>query len=277
MGCVWKSRWLAGRSSPPGRLARSAEFSRRPDGNSRPGDIRREEFALAAEHGEHCRDLVRLLFADGLGARHRSPDDRACSRMRRRETQLPDTAPGTDGRLPERCDPRPSECPTGACHRLPLEYRPAAPAEENSSLTTAGSTACRGCSKINLEVCDRLSVYSSRSVVGLHTFEGFPDFPLGDVERLCLAHGLLPSPVGPWPRLNHSPFGPAPLQSLHPYYELLRPCAPLRYSGPCGVRRLDVSLGIGATGSHVPYKSLVELRAAYMPDAARAGFRVLPS
>ena len=36
------------------------------------------------------------------------------------------------------------------------------------------------------------------------------------------------------------------------------------------VRRLDVSLGIGATGSHVPYKSLVELRAAYMPDAARA-------
>src|SRR6266576_4951571 len=86
-----------------------------------------------------------------------------------------------------------------------------------------------------------------------------------------------------WPVSAHlsaeqrSPFGPAPLQSLHPYYELLRPCAPLRYSGPCGVRRLDVSLNIGATGSHVPYKSLVELRAAYMPDAARAGFRVLPS
>jgi len=31
------------------------------------------------------------------------------------------------------------------------------------------------------------------------------------------------------------------------------------------------------TGSHVPHKSLVELRAAYMPDAARAGFRVLPN
>ena len=43
------------------------------------------------------------------------------------------------------------------------------------------------------------------------------------------------------------------------------------------VSRLDFSLGIGATGSHVPYKSLVELRAAYMPDAARAGFRVPPS
>jgi len=36
------------------------------------------------------------------------------------------------------------------------------------------------------------------------------------------------------------------------------------------VRHLDVSLGIGATGSHVPYKSLVELRAAYTPDAAWA-------
>ena len=32
----------------------------------------------------------------------------------------------------------------------------------------------------------------------------------------------------------------------------------------------DFSLCIGATGSHVPYKSLVELRAASMPDAAWA-------
>src|SRR5215470_18108517 len=69
---------------------------------------------------------------------------------------------------------------------------------------------------------------------------------------------------------QRSSFGPAPLHSPHPYYELLRPCAPRRYSGPCGVRHLDVSLSIGATGSHVPYKSLVELRAAYMPDGAWA-------
>src|SRR6202035_4950009 len=135
--------------------------------------------------------------------------------------------------------------------------------------------------KISLKVRNRLSVYSGRSLVGLHLLEGFPDFPFGDVERLCFVHRLLLLPVGfSWPAVSaeqRSPFGPAPLQSLHPYYELLRPCAPLRYSGPCGVRRLDVSLGIGATGSHVPYKSLVELRAAYMPDAARAGFRVLPS
>src|SRR5215467_7946730 len=65
--------------------------------------------------------------------------------------------------------------------------------------------------KINLEFCNRLCVYPSRSLVRLHTFEGFPDFPLGDVERLCLDHGLLPSPVGPWPRLNNA----APSVQLH--------------------------------------------------------------
>src|SRR5216683_1838288 len=32
-------------------------------------------------------------------------------------------------------------------HITPPQYRPAAPAEESSSLTTVGSTACRGCSK----------------------------------------------------------------------------------------------------------------------------------
>jgi len=40
--------------------------------------------------------------------------------------------------------------------------------------------------------------------------------------------------------------------------------------------RLDVSLCIGATGSHVPYESLIRLRAAYMPDVARAVFRTAP-
>src|SRR5579864_5314027 len=74
---------------------------------------------------------------------------------------------------------------------------------------------------------------------------------------------LLPLPVGPDTTIGQwTPFAPAPLQGLHRYYEVLRPW--------------DVSLGIGATGSHVPYKSLVRLRAAYMPDAARATFRISP-
>jgi hypothetical protein len=115
--------------------------------------------------------------------------------------------------------------------------------------------------KISLEVCDRLSVYSSRSLVGLHTFEGFPDFPLGDVERLCLVRGLLPSPVGPRARLTNA----APSVQLH--YRAFIPTtncsAPVLRFGTLVLAvgaRLDVSLGIGATGSHVPYKSLVERR-----------------
>ena len=93
----------------------------------------------------------------------------------------------------------------------------------------------------------------------------------------CLIHRA--PPVTGWPRAlaeQRSPFGPVPLQNLHPYYELLRPCAPHRYSDPCGFSRLDASFYIGATGSHVPYKSLIRLRAAYMPDAARAAFRPTP-
>ena len=37
---------------------------------------------------------------------------------------------------------------------------------------------------------------------------------------------------------QRSPFAPAPLQSLQRHYGLLRPCTALRYSRPCGWRRL---------------------------------------
>src|SRR5262249_18284157 len=66
--------------------------------------------------------------------------------------------------------------------------------------------------KVGLELHNRLPVYASRPLVGLHTLEGFPDFPFGDLERLCLVHGLLPFPVGQWPRPNNA----AP--SLQPHY-----------------------------------------------------------
>jgi len=42
------------------------------------------------------------------------------------------------------------------------------------------------------------------------------------------------------------------------------------------VAACGVSLCIGTTGSHVPYQSLVKLRATYMPDAVRADFRTAP-
>jgi hypothetical protein len=108
----------------------------------------------------------------------------------------------------------------GANRRPPSEYPLVAPAEESSSLTTAGSELVEVVGKINLKVRNRLSVYSGRSLVGLHLLEGFPDFPFGDVERLCFVHRLLLLPVGfSWPVVSaeqRSPFGPAPLQSLLP-------------------------------------------------------------
>src|SRR5215470_2379712 len=62
------------------------------------------------------------------------------------------------------------------------------------------------------QVRNRLSIHSRRSLVGLHTLEGFPDLALRDRERLCLVHGLLPSPVGQWSRLNNA------TPSLQPHY-----------------------------------------------------------
>ena len=99
-------------------------------------------------------------------------------------------------------------------------------------------------------------------------------------QQLCLVHGLLLLPVGfSWPVASveqRSPFAPAPLQDLRHYYGLLRPCAPLRYSRPRGFGRLRLLPWHRRTGSHVPYKSQVELRAAYMPDATRTAFRTAP-
>lgn len=64
------------------------------------------------------------------------------------------------------------------------------------------------------------------------------------------------------------PFAPGPLQALHHYYEPVRPRAPPRYSRLVVTTHLCFSLSIGATGSHVPHKSLVQVHAASMPGAA---------
>ena len=77
-----------------------------------------------------------------------------------------------------------------------------------------------------LERRDRLSIYTSRSLAGLHTLEGQPNLSLRDIERLC--HGHEAPPVTGWPLAKtgyRCPFAPAPLQNLHHYYGQLRPCA----------------------------------------------------
>ena len=61
--------------------------------------------------------------------------------------------------------------------------------------------------------------------------------------------------------------GVTPLQR---YYEAVRPSPAHRYFRPRGWSRLHLFPWHRRPGSHVPYKSLIELRAAYMPDAAWA-------
>src|ERR1700752_3123037 len=90
--------------------------------------------------------------------------------------------------------------------------------------------------KISLKCRNRLSVYSSRSLVGLHLLEGFPDFPFGDPQRsptsllTTAACGGLRSAPDCRPRrvLLHlsyscvSPYGPAILVT-HGQQRKLRP------------------------------------------------------
>src|ERR1700726_4566612 len=58
------------------------------------------------------------------------------------------------------------------------------------------------------------------------------------------------------------------LPSAH--YGAVRPSPAHRYFRPCGWSRLCLFPWHRRPGSHVPYKSLVELRAVYMPDVARS-------
>lgn len=76
-------------------------------------------------------------------------------------------------------------------------------------------------------------------------------------------------PVGPNQRRWPAPFAPAPLQSLQRYYEAVRPSPVHRYFRPRGFSRLRLFPCHHRPGSHVPYRSLIELRAAYTPDVAR--------
>src|SRR4030095_12973914 len=166
-----------------------------------------------------------------LCARRRSQICQVCSRRSPDETPAPRPAPGNAGLLPGRLDrPQLEYLMAERLHHLALECRPAAPAEESNSLTTAGSRACRGClltqprtpQSTDPHPRNRRPVSPSRSLVGLHTLEGFPDFPFGDQKRPCLVHGLLQLPDGrSWAVVSaeqRTPFAPPPLQRLHHYY-----------------------------------------------------------
>ena len=66
------------------------------------------------------------------------------------------------------------------------------------------------------------------------------------------------------------PLRSAGITPLHRYYEAVRPSPAHRYFRPRGWSRLRLFPWHRRPGSHVPYQSLIELRAVYMPDAAWA-------
>ena len=95
--------------------------------------------------------------------------------------------------------------------------------------------------KSSLKLRNRLSIYASRSRLAFTFLKASQTSRFGMSNGFALVMRLLPSPVDRLPSAEHrSPFGPVPLQSLHPYYGLLRPCAPHRYSGSCGDLPLEL-------------------------------------
>ena len=107
-----------------------------------------------------------------------------------------------------------------------------------------------------------------------------PDVILSHHPARAIARRLPPSaepsgssrfdPVGPSSTAMTRPLCSAGITPLHSYYEAVRPSPAHRYFQPRGLSRLCFFPWHRRPGSHVPYKSQIELRAAYMPDAAWA-------
>src|SRR5215471_8286638 len=77
-------------------------------------------------------------------------------------------------------------------------------------------------------------------------------------------------PVGPSSTAMTCPLCSTGITPLHHYYGAVRPSPAHRYFRPRGWSRLRLFPWHRRPGSHVPYKSQIELRAVYMPDAAWA-------
>src|SRR5467141_296537 len=107
-----------------------------------------------------------------------------------------------------------------------------------------------------------------------------PDVILSHHPARAIARRLPPSaeiagssrfdPVGPRSTTMTHPLRSMGIAPLRRYYEAVRPSPAHRYFQPHGWSRLCFFPWHRRPGSHVPYKSLVELRAASMPDAAWA-------
>jgi len=107
-----------------------------------------------------------------------------------------------------------------------------------------------------------------------------PDLTLSRHPARAIARRLPPS-AEPSGSSRYDPVDPSSTAITHPlrstgitplqhYYGAVRPSPAHRYFQPRGWSRLCLFPWHRRPGSHVPYESLIELRAASMPDAAWA-------
>ena len=86
---------------------------------------------------------------------------------------------------------------------------------------------------------------------------------------------LLPSPVGRAPRLNTTaPSVQRHYRAFNPTTGCSAPVPRISTSGLAGTAHSTISLSIRTTGSPVPCKSLIQIHAAFQPDAVWAGLQV---
>ena len=107
-----------------------------------------------------------------------------------------------------------------------------------------------------------------------------PDLILSHHPARAIARRLPPSaelsgsswfdPVGPCSTAMTHPLRSTGITPLHHYCRAVRPSPAHRYFRPRGWSRLCFFPWHRRPGSHVPYRSQIELRAVYMPDAAWA-------
>ena len=108
-------------------------------------------------------------------------------------------------------------------------------------------------------------------------FPRFPNYLLGNFKRLCLLQRFLPTY---WLILNSSwmtrPLCSIPITGISSLLQGGPPLCSVSVLSFLWGLHLNFSLNIGATASHVPHKSLVQVHAAFMPDATWAVCRFPP-
>src|SRR5215471_7808626 len=202
------------------------------------------------------------------------------SRRSRHERPAPGSAPDNDGRPPERCDRRRSECPTAASRHSLSGCRPAAPAEESSSPRTSDSRVCRGCPR-GWPQSPQSTVHPLQPLPWL----AFTRLKASQTSRFEIENGFASSTGSSRHRLasgqgrTTQPLRSSPITGLS---ALLRAAPPLSLRIGTFALAVDAACGFSrhaglrsrrygrSAGSHVPLESLVEVRAAYTPDAARS-------